>query len=65
MSLKINSLDYSKFDGQWIGGKYYDGTLMFKNGDSFMGLFRDGRIFKGTMTYANGCKVLDSKATRS
>ena len=28
-----DSRDYSKFDGHWIAGKFYDGTLIYKNGD--------------------------------
>jgi hypothetical protein len=38
-----NSDYYKKFDGHWFAGKFYDGTLIYKNGDSFKGLFRDGR----------------------
>ena len=36
------SSNYSKFFGSWFHGKLYDGTLIYKNGDSFEGLFRDG-----------------------
>ena len=28
---------YSQFDGYWIEGNFYDGTLIYKNGDSFKG----------------------------
>ena len=59
-----NSHDYSKFDGNWIGGKYLDGTIIYNNGDSFMGLFRDGRRYNGSLTYANGGNLLESKETR-
>jgi hypothetical protein len=60
----INSIDYSKFDGHCIAGKFYDGTLIYKNGDSFTGLFRDGRRYNGTLTFANGGYLLKSKETR-
>jgi hypothetical protein len=59
-----NSQDYSKFDGHWIGGKYLDGTIIYNNGDSFMGFFRDGSRYCGTLTYANGGNLLESKETR-
>jgi hypothetical protein len=56
-----NSEFYSSFDGHWLAGKFYDGTLIYKNGDSFKGLFRDGRRHKGTLTFANGGDFLQSK----
>lgn len=60
-----NSDDYYGFDGHWIGGKFYDGTLVYKNGDSFKGLFRDGRRHKGTITFSNEGGNLERKETRS
>ena len=60
-----DSSESSKFDGRWIAGKYCDGTLKYKNGDSFSGLFStDGRRYKGTLTYANGGESLETKQTR-
>ena len=59
------SADYYGFDGHWIGGKFHDGTLVYKNGDSFKGLFRDGRRYKGTINYANDGGLLQRKDTRS
>ena len=59
-----NLSDYSKFDGLWIAGKCFDGTLIYKNGDSFNGFFRDGRRYNGTLTYANGGDLLESKESR-
>ena len=58
------SSDYFKFDGRWYNGKFLTGTLVYKNGDSFKGLFRDGRKFIGNMTYANGGDLLENKETR-
>jgi len=55
---------YSQFDGYWIEGNFYDGTLIYKNGDSFKGLFIAGRRYKGTLTFANGGDLLESKETR-
>lgn len=55
---------YSKFYGSWFHGKFYDGTLIYKNGDSFEGLFRDGRRYYGTLTFSNGGDLLESKETR-
>ena len=59
-----NSSDLSKFDGHCVGGKLFDGTLIYKNGDSFKGLFRDGRRYNGTLKFANGGDLLESKETR-
>jgi hypothetical protein len=56
-----NSHEYSKFHGHWVAGKLYEGTLIYKNGDSFKGLFRDDRRYKGTLTFANGGDLLESK----
>jgi hypothetical protein len=30
-----NSSEKSEFEGFWLAGKYFDGTLTYKNGDSF------------------------------
>jgi len=59
------STEYSKFDGRWYNGKFLNGTLIYKNGDSFKGLFREGRKYLGTLTFANGGDLLESKETRS
>jgi hypothetical protein len=59
-----NSPDYSKFDGHWVGGMFLEGTLIYKNEDSFIGSFRDGKRHNGTLTYANGGDLLESKETR-
>jgi hypothetical protein len=59
-----DSHEYSKFDGHWVGGMFLEGTLIYKNGDSFFGSFRDGKIHNGTQTYANGGDPLESKETR-
>ena len=60
-----SSSDYSKFYGRWYDGKLYEGTLIYKNGDSFKGLFRKGRKYYGQMTFANGGDLLDSNETRT
>ena len=31
---------YNTFDGYWNDDKFYNGILVFSNGDSFDGLFR-------------------------
>jgi len=59
-----NSSDQSKFDGHWVAGKLFDGTLIYKNGDCFKGLFRDGRKNEGTLIFSNGGDLLESKETR-
>jgi hypothetical protein len=59
-----NSHDYNKFVGNWIAGNEFNGTLMYKNGDLFVGSFRDGRIYDGTLTFANFGEILESKETR-
>jgi hypothetical protein len=59
-----NSHEYSKFDGHWADGKLYEGTLIYKNGDSFTGKFKDGRRYDGTLTFANGGDLLENKETR-
>jgi hypothetical protein len=59
-----NSSDLSKFDGHFVGGKLFDGTLIYKNGDSFKGLLRDGRRYDGTLTFANEGELLENKETR-
>jgi hypothetical protein len=30
-----NSCDFSKFEGHFVAGKLFDGTLIYKNGDIF------------------------------
>jgi hypothetical protein len=59
-----DSSEKSKFDGLWVAGRFFDGTLIYKNGDSFKVLFREGRIYKGTLTFANGGDLFESKETR-
>lgn len=59
-----NSPEYSQFNGNWIDGKFFYGTLIYRNGDFFKGFFRDGRRYNGTLTYANGGEPLESKETR-
>jgi hypothetical protein len=58
------SSDYSKFEGRWHNGKLLNGTLLYKNGDSFKGLFCDGRRHFGVLTFANGGDLVESKDTR-
>jgi hypothetical protein len=53
-----SSSDYRYFKGDWIAGKFSDGTLVYRNGDSFKGSFKDGRRYKGTLTFANGSDLL-------
>ena len=55
---------YSYFDGNWIAGKFFDGFLMYKNGDSFEGSFKIGRRYLGKLTFANVSKNLTSKQAR-
>jgi hypothetical protein len=55
------SSDLYNFNGRWIASKPSVGRLAYNNGDFFMGLFRDGRIFNGTLTFCNGGDLLDSK----
>lgn len=62
MTYKVSG-EYSKFDGHWIAGKFFDGTLVYKNGDSFEGFFRDGRRHNGTLTFSKGDDSLKSKET--
>ena len=64
MNYKVSD-DYYGFDGHWIGGKFHYGTLVYKNGDSFKGLFRDGRRHDGTITFSNEGGHLERKETRS
>ena len=64
MNYKVSD-DFYGFDGHWIGGKFHDGTLVYKNGDSFKGLFRDGRRHDGTITFSNEGGHLERKETRS
>jgi hypothetical protein len=59
----INSSEYSSFEGRWYNGKFLNGTLIYKNGDSFKGLFREGRRYKGTLKFANSSDLLE-KETR-
>jgi hypothetical protein len=59
-----NSSDCNYFDGDWIAGKMNYGILFYKNGDSFNGSFKDGRRFKGTLTFANGDDPSKSKEAR-
>jgi hypothetical protein len=44
-----------------IGLPEFDGTLIYKNGDIFMGLFRDGRRYDGTLIFANGGDQIERK----
>jgi hypothetical protein len=61
----FESSDFSKFEGKWYNGKFDEGTLTYKNGDSYKGLFREGKRFIGALTFANGGDILESKETRS
>ena len=60
----IKSSDYSKFEGHWYNGKFYYGTLTYKNENSFEGMFRDNRRYCGTLTFENGGDLLASKESR-
>jgi len=64
MTYKVSG-EYSKFDGHWIAGKFYNGTLVYKNKDSFQGFFRDGRRHNGMLTFAEGGDSLETKETRA
>ena len=59
-----DSSSYTEFNGSWIEGNFSDGTLIYKNEDSFKGSFLDGRKYKGTLTFASGGDLLESNETR-
>ena len=59
-----NTSDNIFFDGDWIAGKIFDGALLYKNGDSFNGSFKDGRKSKGTLNFSNGDDLPKSKEAR-
>jgi hypothetical protein len=59
-----NSSSYSEFNGSWIEGEFNDGTLIFKDGDSFKGFFMDGKYWNGTLTFANGCDYHEREETK-
>jgi hypothetical protein len=56
--------DDFKFDGHWYNGKRQNGTLIYKNGDSFTGSFKNDRRYNGTLTFAISGNLNENKETR-
>jgi hypothetical protein len=60
-----NSTEYSCFEGHWYNGKFLNGALIYKNGDSFKGLFREGIRYKGALKFANSSDLHEIETSRS